>query len=257
MAGNGRLISLWPSRTGVLVDGGVAYFGAGIFPAEGVFLYAVDAATGREIWRNDTGGEAPQSRISPQGYLLASATTLYAPMGRVSPAAFNRGGGKLQELTYFGKEVGGTYALISGNRIYTGTEEIVSYAEKAGRRPGGGDRFVIFGGRKVIVAGDMAYVAGDKRLYAMDRAAYSKLSRKLKDLLLGQEMIRELLYQPRKELGQLKRDITQFSGNLREAKAQLARAGAGGPPAAPAADRQPASRSGCVGQEGPGARKAD
>jgi len=56
------MLSLWPLRTGVLVDEGVAYFGAGIFPAEGVFLYAVDADEGREIWRNDAGGEEPQSR---------------------------------------------------------------------------------------------------------------------------------------------------------------------------------------------------
>ena len=35
--------------------------------------YAVDAATGRRLWCNNTGGESPQSRISPQGYLLASA----------------------------------------------------------------------------------------------------------------------------------------------------------------------------------------
>ena len=81
--GHGKMISLWPVRTGVLVDGDVAYFAAGVFPAEGVFFSAVDARTGRPIWRNDAGGEAPQSRISPQGYLLASSSTLYVPMGRV------------------------------------------------------------------------------------------------------------------------------------------------------------------------------
>ena len=29
----GRMISRWPIRTGVLVDGGIAYFGAGVFPS--------------------------------------------------------------------------------------------------------------------------------------------------------------------------------------------------------------------------------
>jgi hypothetical protein len=99
--GHGRMISLWPVRTGVLIDAGVAYFGAGIFPAEGVFLYAFDARTGREIWRNDNCGETPQSRVSPQGYLLASKSALYAPMGRVSPATFDRTDGRLLNLTYF------------------------------------------------------------------------------------------------------------------------------------------------------------
>lgn len=215
--GNGRLISLWPARTGVLVDGGTAYLGAGVFPAEGIFVYALDAATGTQRWRNDTGGEAPQSRVSPQGYLLASAASLYAPMGRVSPAAFDRATGKLQEMTYFGKEVGGTYALLSDARIYTGTEEIVSYAERGGQGPKG-DRFAILGGRKLIVAGNMAYVAGDQRLYALDRAAYPALSRKLKALLQNNQTLAEVAYQPRKELNQAKRDITDLTEELGEAR---------------------------------------
>jgi glucose dehydrogenase len=65
--GHGRMISLWPLRSGILVEDGIAYLAAGIFPAEGVFLFALDAKTGGEIWRNDSCGEAPQSLISPQG----------------------------------------------------------------------------------------------------------------------------------------------------------------------------------------------
>jgi len=34
--GNGRMISRWPLRTGVLVDRGVAYITAGLWPSEGV-----------------------------------------------------------------------------------------------------------------------------------------------------------------------------------------------------------------------------
>ena len=51
--GSGKMISLWPVRTGVLVDDGTAYFGAGIFPAEGVAMYAVNAEDGKLIWCND------------------------------------------------------------------------------------------------------------------------------------------------------------------------------------------------------------
>jgi len=67
VVGNGSMISLWPVRTGVLVDNGVAYFGAGIFAAEGVFLYAVDAKTGKQIWRNDTGSEMRWGRYARWG----------------------------------------------------------------------------------------------------------------------------------------------------------------------------------------------
>ena len=54
---NGRMSSLWPVRTSVLVDEGIAYFGAGIFPHESVFLCAVKAADGSLLWRNDTYGQ--------------------------------------------------------------------------------------------------------------------------------------------------------------------------------------------------------
>ncbi len=49
----GKMISRWPIRTGVMVDGGIAYFGAGVLPHEGVYLFAVNAADGSIIWRND------------------------------------------------------------------------------------------------------------------------------------------------------------------------------------------------------------
>jgi len=162
--GHGKMISLWPLRTGVLVDGKTAHFSAGIFPAEGVFLYAVDASDGREIWRNGSGGEQPQSRIAPQGYLLASATNLYVPMGRVSPAAFDRKTGRLSAASpFFGKTVGGTYALLAGKDIYTGTEEVVGY------RSGSRDRFATFAGRKMVVTEETAYLASNTQLKAVDR----------------------------------------------------------------------------------------
>jgi len=163
--GHGKMISLWPLRTGVLVDGEVAYFSAGIFPAEGVFFYAVDVADGREIWRNDACGEPAQSKISPQGYLLASKSTLYAPMGRASPAALDRTNGRLlYGPPFFGKTVGGTYALLAGDDLFTGTEQMVGYLAKTR------DRFATFPGRKMIVAGPTAYLASDSHLTAMDRA---------------------------------------------------------------------------------------
>ncbi len=168
--GSRRMISLWPLRAGVLVDNGVAYLAAGVFPAEGVFFFALDARTGKVLWRNDSGGEAPQSQISPQGYLLASRTTLYAPMGRVSPAALDRGDGKLLYLAFFGKNIGGTYALVSEEEVYTGTEELVGYRGKSR------DRFATYPGRKIIVGKETVYLAGAARLSALDRKAYPAAS---------------------------------------------------------------------------------
>ena len=170
------MISLWPLRAGVLVDRGVAYLAAGIFPAEGVFFYALDAKDGRVLWRNDAAGEAPQSQVSPQGYLLASATTLYAPMGRVSPAALDRRDGKLKYLAYFGKNVGGTYALVTDGEVYTGTEELLAYRGESK------ERLASYPGQKIVVQQDVVYLAGMTRLSALDRKAYPAASNKVQSL---------------------------------------------------------------------------
>ena len=95
--GAGRLMSLWPVRTGVLVDGGVAYCGAGIFPARETSVAAFDAATGKALWKNSA---VPKSEsytaLSPQGYLLATADQLYVPCGRTAPLAYARADGALR-----------------------------------------------------------------------------------------------------------------------------------------------------------------
>ena len=106
--GNRRLISRWPMRSGVLVDNGTAYFSAGMWPSEGVFVYAVDAATGKEIWVNDTSGCRYQTQphgsaaitgVAPQGYLAATERVLLVPTGRSVPAGYDRRNGNLLHFT--------------------------------------------------------------------------------------------------------------------------------------------------------------
>lgn len=103
--GNGRLISRWPLRSGVLVQAGVVYFSAGIWPSEGVFVHALDAENGNVVWTNDTCGlqyvdtaHTPASAlggVAPQGYLVASHGVLLVPTGRSTPAGFDLATGKL------------------------------------------------------------------------------------------------------------------------------------------------------------------
>jgi outer membrane protein assembly factor BamB len=171
--GNGRMISLWPVRSGVLLDGGVAYLAAGIFPTEGVFLYALDAGTGAVRWRNDSGGKDPRSQISPQGYLLASETTLYAPLGRASPAAFDRRSGKFKYQTNFGKEFGGTYAQLSGDDLYLGTEVLLGCCGEPKVC------FTVLPARKLVITPGTVYLAADEEILATDAVAYPPLGNKL------------------------------------------------------------------------------
>lgn len=170
MLGHGRMISRWPVRTGVLVEGDRAYFGAGIWPAEGVYMEAARAADGQTIWRNDTCGEVPESIMSPQGYLLVSSTFLFAPHGRATPGAFELLTGKYRGVTGFGKTVGGTNAMVSEDVLFTGTEEILGF------RPGTKSKYSWLPGRQAIAGKGVAYLATDTELLAISQEKYAKPS---------------------------------------------------------------------------------
>jgi len=89
----GALLSTWPAASGVLVEDGIAYVAAGIVNYDGTHVYALDAATGRIKWQNNTSGHLlPSARtgVSVQGPLLLHAGKLYMPGGNaVSPAIYD------------------------------------------------------------------------------------------------------------------------------------------------------------------------
>jgi outer membrane protein assembly factor BamB len=107
--GNDRMISRWPMRGGAVVLDGVLYFAAGIWPSDGVSLYALDPATGETLWVNDTagsiylgqphGGAFAKSGVAAQGYLVASEKQIFMATGRAVPAAFDRKAGEFQYLS--------------------------------------------------------------------------------------------------------------------------------------------------------------
>jgi outer membrane protein assembly factor BamB len=106
LLGNDRMISRWPARGGPVVAQGVVYYAAGIWPSEGIFVHALDAATGKPLWRNDSSGglemDQPhpgaraRSGIAAQGHLALTGNTLLVPTGRAVPAALDRTDGALR-----------------------------------------------------------------------------------------------------------------------------------------------------------------
>ena len=94
----GALASTWPVASGVLVEGGTAYFAAGMTDFDGTHVYALDAATGAIKWQNNTVGHLdPWSRrgAACQGELLLHNGMLYLASGNyVSPTAFEAASGK-------------------------------------------------------------------------------------------------------------------------------------------------------------------
>ena len=159
--GQGRMISLWPVRTGVMVDRKVAYFGAGLFPGEGLFLHAVNAETGKPIWRSDTAGRGGMAGLSPQGYLLCSPDRLYVLSGRAGPAMFDRATGKLilQKSLVWRR-----HGLFGGPEAYSRPKLKTGHAWIRGRR--------------LVVAGPCYYVLTGTHLVCYDRKTYPAASRK-------------------------------------------------------------------------------
>jgi len=210
--GNGRMISLWPVRTAVLVDAGVAYFTAGIFPFEGIYVCAVDAEDGALLWRNDTVGdhvhELQFGGISPHGYLVASEDVLYVPSGRAMPAAFNRGTGEFLFYASPGAKRGGAWALLDKDRLIAGVDitgdnspdipHKVAYDAKTGQAKG--DVFGWFGAIDMVLTRRDAYVLTQRGVYAINRAAYSEALRRTNELASERRKLAKALQELRKRL---------------------------------------------------------
>lgn len=133
--GNNRLISFWPVRGGPVVADGVLYFAAGIWPTLGVFVAAVDAETGRLLWRNGDVSYIEKVRLdhnvigdsglSPQGYLAVEGDTLLVPNGRSMPAGLDRKTGKL--LYYIqGYRNGACQVTVMGKYAFVGRAGVVN-----------------------------------------------------------------------------------------------------------------------------------
>lgn len=189
--GQGRLISLWPVRSGVVVDGGVAYATAGLFSSEGVYLFALDAATGELKWRQLL-QERNNDGMSPQGYPLVDEKSIYLT-SRVRPARFSKVDGTAMpfraELPFVKDAAyrfydGGSYAqlwdgkLVYGQGAVLAVDADATYFDKYKKQRHGVLQFTWFNGRRIIFEGDLAYIAMDERIVAVDVAKIPELMKK-------------------------------------------------------------------------------
>ncbi len=170
----GEMISRWPVRTSVLVDGDTAYLGAGVFPHENVYLCAANAEDGTILWKNDwvSHQDAGRNEFSPQGYLLATDDLLYVPSGRSRPKAVKRETGKVSgggstSLTFTSTAIAGTVALIADDRLHTYSLET-----------------------RLAVADESSYSATGKEIIGMNRRGFypanserRKISSELRNLV--------------------------------------------------------------------------
>lgn len=197
LIGNGRMISRWPLRSGVLVVDGVVYTTAGMWPTEGVYVYALDAESGRELWCNDSSGyryvtlphpgASGFSGVAPQGYLCGAGRLLLVNTGRNIPAAFDRDAGKLVYYRPgYAMQDGGTRTIVVGDLFLT-PKNAGSGQMDGGRPAHVGEaaitdegmaayslddcrkQFVLNGAYDVLVSPDTAYVASTAGIQACHR----------------------------------------------------------------------------------------
>lgn len=120
--GNERIISVWPIRTGVLIEDNIGYFCAGLFPQQGVYQTAVDIRTGKRLASNKVD-------MSAQGYLERKAGRLFVATGRDPAGNFVAG------LKRRGKGIGREVITIPDTYRY-------AFIGAATARIGGGDGVV-------------------------------------------------------------------------------------------------------------------
>ena len=136
----GRLCSNWPVNTGVLIEDGIAYVGAGLIDTDGTYVYALDAATGAIKWQNNSSGHLNKEMrkgVSAHGRLAIAGGKLWMAGGNVvSPAIYDL---KTGECLYKGQVAGppqtnrgeeiavlnDEYMLAGGRLMFSAFENVV------------------------------------------------------------------------------------------------------------------------------------
>ncbi len=170
---NGKLISTYPVRTGVLVQDGIAYFGASLLPWRDSFLMAVSADSGHM----DGPGlfKTVQKGLAMQGAFLASDDYVYVLQGRSAPIVFNRDEGKRRGV--IGGE-GGIYALLTeDNSFIAGApsqkEDRFKETTESGESR---DQMASYeGANRIVIDGGIAYLHAKGELSAFKRSEYLEI----------------------------------------------------------------------------------
>ena len=161
---NGRLISFWPIRTGVLVEDDIVYFGASLLPWKKSYFCAINAGNGSP---EDKGCYVREmDNMTFEGAMASTGTMLIQPQGRIAPAFFNKTNGE-----YNGSlpGTGGCFVLVTNDKhvIHYQNSRFKSIDEYAGKTE---PEYMSFkGGKEMIIKGDTSFILTDNSLSAYHR----------------------------------------------------------------------------------------
>ena len=175
---NGRLMPMWPVRTGTAVDDNKVYFASSLVTWRNSYLSCVNTSDGSQVYSRSGG-------TTPTGAILLSASKVYLTMGRGYPRVYNRSNGSY--LGWFeapgdlsGRNgVGGSYALLTTDSSFfygRGRTWAVGGEEMKEHNAESRDHIASeAGARCIVVSGTTAYVLKDSSLKAVNRTNQSTI----------------------------------------------------------------------------------
>jgi outer membrane protein assembly factor BamB len=168
---NGRLISFWPIRTGVLMENGIAYFGASMLPWKQSYVCAINIETGKTDIAGTYVTEHYDMNMTLEGSMASTGSMLIQPQGRISPAFLDKNtGGKKGQLA----GTGGCFVLVTPDRniVHGNESRFISIIEAPIEKQ---PEFMTFkDGKEMVVKGDTSYVLNETSI-----AAYHRDTKKL------------------------------------------------------------------------------
>ena len=159
--GNDRLISVWPIRGGLVIEGNWLYYAAGVWPFEGAALFRVGLSKVPPLGS----GKSPAVEVvtsltddAPQGYLAIADNKLFVPGGR-GPAVFLSLKGTPTKLAHFGADKRSDYVLsLHRNRLFHG-QRIIDTTTRA---------LIPLECPRPVVHGDLVYFVQQDEIVAVD-----------------------------------------------------------------------------------------
>jgi len=161
---NGRLISFWPIRTGVLLENDKVYFGASLLPWKKSYFCAINAGNGSPDGKGCYVRE--MNNMTFEGAMASTGSMLIQPQGRIAPAFFNKIDGKHKGSL---PGTGGCFVLVTNdkhvvhyqNSRFKSIDEYVDKAEP---------EYMSFkGGKEMVIKGDTSFILTDNSLSAYHR----------------------------------------------------------------------------------------
>jgi outer membrane protein assembly factor BamB len=177
IASNGKLISMWPVRTGILNLDGTLYFAASLVPWEKSYVCALNSQTGKEIFKKE------HKSITLEGAILSAAGQLIIPQGRASALMFSLKDGK--NTGNLGN-AGSTFILateddklVTGPKNQKSKSDVIHISDAKSKT----NMVQLDGTDHMIIHGDFAYYHKNGKIHCINRREYITQSMQKNKLL--------------------------------------------------------------------------